>query len=273
MAYDDRRRAEGEGMTAMSAYGLPDSLTIESHGAVRVVRLDRPDELNAVDAEMHEGLSRLFWQFNEDTDVRAVVVTGRGTTFSAGGEFSYIKKLTTDPDLRRRSMGWSRRLVLGMVQSRVPIIAAVNGPAVGVACSMVSLSDIVYMSSSAHLCDPHVAVGLVAADGGPVSWPQLMSLMHAKEYSLTAARISAETAARIGLVNHICEPGMELDAALLCAQRIAAMPAGAVEATRRVLNLHLEHAVLATIDFAAASETSLLEGQVIRDIIAAMSAS
>ena len=141
-----------------------------------------------------------------------------------------------------------------MVRCRVPIVAAVNGPAVGLGCSLVALSDIVYMAESAHLADPHVMIGLVAADGGPVTWPLLTSLQLAKEYALTGDRIPAERAAQIGLVNHVCEDDAVLDQALACAHRIAALPRQAVEDTKRILNLHLERAVVATLDFALAAE-------------------
>ena len=141
-----------------------------------------------------------------------------------------------------------------MVGCRVPIVAAVNGPAVGLGCSLVALSDIAYMAESAHLADPHVLIGLVAADGGPVTWPLLTSLMLAKEYALTGDRIPARRAAEMGLVNHVVPDDEVLDAALACAGRIASSPQGAVEDTKRILNLHLERAVLATLDFALTAE-------------------
>ena len=110
-----------------------------------------------------------------------------------------------------------RQIVTGMVRCRVPIVAAVNGPAVGLGCSLVALSDIVFMAESAHLADPHVALGLVAADGGPVTWPLLTSLQLAKEYALTGDRIPAKRAAEIGLVNHVVPDDEVLEQALACA--------------------------------------------------------
>jgi len=141
-----------------------------------------------------------------------------------------------------------------MVGSRVPIVAAVNGAAVGLGCSLVALSDIVYMAESTHLADPHVLMGLVAADGGPVTWPLLMSLQLAKEYALTGDRIPARRAAEIGLVNHVCPDDEVLDQAMACAHRIARLPKGAVEDTKRVINIQLERAVLASLDFALSAE-------------------
>jgi enoyl-CoA hydratase len=97
-------------------------------------------------------------------------------------------------------------------------------------------------------------VGLVAADGGPVVWPLLTSLQLAKEYALTGDRIPARRAAEMGLVNHVCPDGEVMDQAMACARRIARLPKGAVEDTKRILNIQLERAVLATLDFALTAE-------------------
>ena len=235
-------------------YDVGPHLQVEEDGPVRLVRLDRPEQLNATNHELHQGLAELFPQIDADDEARAVVLTGNGRAFSAGGDFAYLDALARDDALRRQTLDHGRQIVTGMVACRVPVIAAVNGPAVGLGCSLVALSDIVYMAESAHLADPHVAVGLVAADGGPVTWPLLMSLQLAKEYALTGERIPARRAAEIGLVNHICPDDEVLDQALACAARIAALPRRAVEDTKRILNIHLERAVLATLDFALAAE-------------------
>ena len=152
------------------------------------------------------------------------VLTGAGRAFSAGGDFGYLDELSKDDELRHQTLMHGRQIVTGMVACRLPIVAAVNGPAVGLGCSLVALSDIVFMAASAHLADPHVLLGLVAADGGPVVWPLLTSLQLAKEYALTGDRIPAERAAAIGLANHVCPDDEVLDQAMACAHKIARLP-------------------------------------------------
>jgi enoyl-CoA hydratase/carnithine racemase len=237
-------------------YELPDVLRVDADGPVRVVRLHRPEQLNAINDELHLGLTRLFPQLTADSDARVAVITGEGRAFSAGGDFDLLDRMAKDPQLRQDVIAEGRELVLNMIRCRIPVVAAVNGPAVGLGCSVIALSDVVYMAESAYLSDPHVTVGLVAADGGPLTWPLHTSLLLAKEFAFTGDRISAERAAQIGLANHVCPDGEVLDAALAAAHKIAALPPQAVEATKRVLNLHVERAVLATIDFAMASETA-----------------
>jgi enoyl-CoA hydratase/carnithine racemase len=236
-------------------YDLPEVIRVEADGPVRIVRLARPEQLNAVNDELHLALTEVFPQLSADAQARVAVVTGEGRAFSAGGDFDLLDRMARDRALRRDVIAEGRELVLNMIRCRIPVVAAVNGPAVGLGCSVIALSDVVYMAESAYLSDPHVTVGLVAADGGPLTWPLHTSLLLAKEYAFTGDRITAARAAQIGLANHVLPDEEMLPAALAAAHRIATLPQQAVEATKRVLNLHVERSVLATIDFAMAAET------------------
>src|SRR5215472_15995943 len=123
-------------------YDMPQEILIEADGPVRVITLNRPDSLNAVNDALHTGLATLWGRLSEDYDARAAVLTGAGRAFSAGGDFAYLQEISRDPVLRAKTIGHSRDLVLGLARCRVPIVAAVNGPAAGLGCSLVALSDI-----------------------------------------------------------------------------------------------------------------------------------
>ncbi|NKY51014.1 enoyl-CoA hydratase/isomerase family protein [Nocardia vermiculata] len=251
-------------------YDLPDEVDVRAEGSVRIITLNRPDALNAVDDNLHTGLARLWPRLSEDREARVAVLTGAGRAFSAGGDFDYLGELSRDADLRAKTIAHGRDIVLGMARCRVPVVTAVNGPAVGLGCSLVALSDIVYIAEQAYLADPHVQVGLVAADGGPLTWPLHTSLLLAKEYALTGARIPAERAREMGLVNHVVEdPVAEARA---CAGRILQLPRQAVESTKRLLNLQLEHAVLATLDFALTAEDLTFQSEDLRANLARLTA-
>ena len=245
-------------------YELPASIRVESDGPLRIVRLARPEHLNALNEELHYGLTQVFPMLSADPGARVAVITGEGRAFSAGGDFDLLDRMVKDRALRTSVIAEGKELVLNMIRCRIPVVAAVNGPAVGLGCSVIALSDVVYMAESAYLADPHVAVGLVAADGGPLTWPLHTSLLLAKEYAFTGDRISAARAAAIGLANHVCKDGEVLPAAIAAAKKIAALPQQAVEATKRALNLHVERSVLATIDFAMAAETASFDTPALR---------
>jgi enoyl-CoA hydratase len=251
-------------------YDMPEEIEVRADGPLRIITLNRPGSLNAVNDALHTALARLWPRLSEDPAARAAVLTGSGKAFSAGGDYTYLEELSRDQDLRARTIAHGRDLVLGMARCRVPVIAAVNGPAVGLGCSLVALSDVVYMAETAYLADPHVQVGLVAADGGPLTWPLHTSLHLAKEYALTGARIPAARAVEFGLANHVvADP---LTEATACARRIAGMPRQAVESTKRMLNLHLERSVLAALDFAITAEDSSFQTEDFRTTIARLTA-
>lgn len=233
-------------------YDMPSEIDVRAEGALRIITLNRPDDLNAVNDSLHVGLARLWQRLTDDASARAAVITGSGKAFSAGGDFAYLAELAEDAGLRAKTIRDGREIVLGMARCRIPVIAAVNGPAVGLGCSLVALSDIVFIAPDAFLADPHVQVGLVAADGGPLTWPLHISLLLAKEYALTGTRIRAQRAVELGLANHVADDPFA--AAVECAKKIMELPQQAVESTKRVLNIHLERAVLASLDYALSAE-------------------
>ena len=233
-------------------YDMPDEVDVTADGQLRIITLNRPDELNAVNDPLHVGLARVWEALNEDATARAAVITGAGRAFSAGGDFNYLNELRKDEALRQKTIKHGRDLVIGMVRCRIPVIAAVNGPAVGLGCSLAALSDVVYLAESAFFADPHVSIGLVAADGGPLVWGSQISLLHAKEFALTGVRIKAERAVALGLANHVvAEP---LSEAIACAKKLIELPQQAVEATKRLMNMQLERSVTTSLDYANLSE-------------------
>ncbi|MGV0646168.1 enoyl-CoA hydratase/isomerase family protein [Mycolicibacterium sp. XJ879] len=233
-------------------YDMPDEIDVQADGALRIITLNRPDDLNAVNDALHVGLAKLWDALNEDADARAAVITGAGRAFSAGGDFNYLDELRNDEALRQKTIKHGRDIVIGMVRCRIPVVAAVNGPAVGLGCSLAALSDVVYIAEDAFFADPHVTIGLVAADGGPLVWGSQISLLQAKEFALTGVRIKAQRAVELGMANHlVVDPLAE---AIGCAKKLIELPRQAVEATKRLMNLQLEKSVLASLDYANLAE-------------------
>lgn len=175
-------------------------------GDILRITLARPDELNAVNAVMHDELVDLFGRLAEVYDLGAAIVTGAGRAFCAGGDLDLIVSGYGDPAVRIRQTRGGVFFARNLLSIRCPLIAAVNGPAVGLGATLALLSDIVVVSRTAWLADPHVKVGLVAGDGGTLIWPALLGPNRAKEFLMRGSRIPAEEAGRLGLVNHVVEP-------------------------------------------------------------------
>ena len=154
-----------------------------------------------------------------------------------------------------------------MLNLHVPVVAAVNGPAVGLGATLVTLCDIVYMAESAFLADPHVAVALVAGDGGALTWPFLTSLLHAKRYLLTGDRIPATEALALGLTNFVVAPDDVVPTALAFAQRLAALPPQAVQDTKAALNLRLREAAVHVLAHGLAAESQSHDTAAYREVV------
>ena len=231
-----------------------DHLRMEPDGPVMVLTLDNPAMKNAFLDDMHEALPEVWPHLADDPAVRAVVLTGAGSAFCAGGDIPGFVRRVEDPEHRHRLLRSAEALLRNIAAFPKPLVVAVNGPAVGLGATLAVAGDIVYMAESAFLADTHVSVGLVAGDGGAAMWPLLMGLHRAKEYLLTGDRIPAEACVEFGLANAAVPDGELMERSMAMARRLADQPAQAVRDTKRAINLHLQHALQTVLPFALAAE-------------------
>lgn len=232
---------------------------LEEQGPVCVVTLNRPEALNASNPELHRAMARLWRHLAEQPDIRAVVVTGAGRAFCAGGDMDLFKALHRDQATRQFLLDEAAHVITEMANFPLPVVAAVNGAAVGLGANIALLSDIVFMAESAYLCDPHVPVGLTAADGGAPLWPLFTSPLKAKEYLFTGARIPAAEAVQIGFANRVVPDGEVLKAALEFAGVLAEQPPQAIRSTKRAVNMHLTRAIAGVLEYALSAEFQSFE--------------
>jgi enoyl-CoA hydratase len=240
-------------------------IEIEDRGAVRIMTLNRPDKLNAISGELHEELLTALQRIKAARTIRAAVLTGSGRAFSAGADMQLIKRMQDDRAVRDETMAIARALFEEFASLRIPIIAAVNGAAVGAGCTLALLCDVVIMEKSSFLAETRVTVGLVPGDGGSILWPLLGGLAVAKAYLLTGDRISASEAWRLGLVHQVVDSD-PLGTAMAIAERIASYPALAVQETKRLLDLRLRESAM-DLDRAIEAESRCFDDDEHRSII------
>ena len=241
-------------MSANASLPKLDSIRFDRRGQVLVVTIDHPSSsLNAVDATLHADLTALFAHLRRETEARAVVLTGSGKAFSAGGDFDWFPTLRGADrlDALRRD---ARQLIQDLLDVEIPIVAALNGHAVGLGASIALLCDVIFMSTAATISDPHVRVGLVAGDGGAVIWPLALGPARAKQYLLTGDALSAAEAERIGLVNRVVAPDELMNAALAFAERLAAGAPLAIRYTKLAVNKLVKDALNTAFDASTALE-------------------
>jgi enoyl-CoA hydratase len=240
---------------------------VEQDGAVVTITLNNPEMRNAFLDDMHAAMRDIWWDLSEDDSVRAVIVTGAGSAFSAGGDIPGFIRSYEDNEHRRRSLRNAKRLMEAQAEFPKPVIAAVNGPAVGLGLNVALMSDIVYIADSTFIADTHVSIGLVCGDGGAVFWPLLMGLLKCKEYLLTGDRIPAAKAVELGLATRAFPSEDLMTEARKMADRLAALPHQALQETKRALNLHLQDYILRAAPFALMAESESFTTDDIRTTI------
>lgn len=232
------------------------TITLSREGPVLVTTLNRPDSLNAVDPTMHGELPYAFRAADRDPASNAVVLTGAGRAFCAGGD---VKRMATgEPSTMIHSAagvrGEAHDIVESLLSIEKPIVAMVNGPAVGLGATIALLCDVIVAAEDAKIGDTHVNVGLVAGDGGAIIWPSLIGVARAKEYLMTGRLLTGKEAADLGLVNRAV-PLEDLRAYVMeLANELAAKAPYAVRATKAAVNRILKQRVLELLDVSLAWE-------------------
>ncbi|WP_422077461.1 enoyl-CoA hydratase/isomerase family protein [Vannielia sp.] len=232
-------------MTELPSYA---TLLLERRGRCLTITMNRPEVLNAFASEMHGEMIAALAFAGSDPDSDVIVLTGAGRAFSAGGDLEQMERVIAEPGLFEAEAANAKRLIFTLLDIEKPLVARINGPAVGLGATLALFCDVSFAAESARIGDPHVSIGLVAGDGGAVIWPQLLGFARAKEYLMTGEILTAARATEIGLVNHAV-PDAELDARVeaFC-DRLLAGATEAIRWTKVTMNLELKRIAHALMD-------------------------
>jgi enoyl-CoA hydratase len=235
-------------------YGDYRALRFAREDDVLRITIDHPDSaLNTVDGLLHGELARLFRELKREDHARAIVLTGSGPAFSAGGDFAWFPTLQ-DPEQLEHLRRDAKQMIWDLLDVEIPIVAAVNGHAIGLGASLALLCDTIFMADTATLADPHVRVGVVAGDGGAAIWPLVLGPARAKQFLLTGDAIDAAKAERLGLVNEVVAASELQERALAFARRLAAGAPLALRYTKLAVNKLLKDALNVAFDTSTALE-------------------
>lgn len=237
---------------------------------VLTIALNRPEQLNSTNRQMHGELARIFPEAAYDTAVEVIVLTGAGRVFSAGGDLNFLQHCIDNADVFDEVAYEGKQIVYSMIDCEKPIIGRINGHAAGLGATLALMCDITFVADHAKISDPHVRVGLVAGDGGAVIWPQLIGYARAKEYLMTGKAITAPEAERIGLINYAV-PLAELDERVNAfVQELLNGATAAIRSTKAAINVTLKQLATASMEVSTGLERLSNRSPEHRDAIAAM---
>ena len=233
---------------------MADIILQQRDGPVLTVTLNMPEKRNPVsDPAMVDALCGVMQAADQDIGVRVVILTGAGSAFSSGGDLKAMAKPDNGglraslPAQTRRNYRYGiQRLPLMFQALEVPVVAAVNGPAIGAGCDLACMCDVRVAAQSARFAESFVKLGITPGDGGAWLLPRIIGFSRATELALTGEMIDADEALAIGLVSHVVPDDQLLDHARAIADKIAANPAHATRMTKRLLR-EAQNASLANI--------------------------
>lgn len=236
---------------AVRQYNL---LHLSRTGRLLTITMNRPELMNAVNLEMLQELSDVFTYAAKDPHSDVVVLTGSGKAFSAGGDLDHIAANAANPENFEYEAQLAKQIVFSMLDLEKPLVCRLNGHAIGLGATLALMCDVIFAINSAKIGDPHVALGLVAGDGGAAIWPQRIGFGRAKEYLLTGELLNAEKAEQIGLINHAF-PADELDLAVAAfCDRLLNGATKAIRWTKVLINQELKRIVHSLLDTGLAYE-------------------
>jgi enoyl-CoA hydratase len=209
----------------------------------KVIRITMTNgKMNSADQAMHQELGEIWGDVDRDPNVNSAIITGAGTTFSAGGDFGMIRDMVADFDARARAWKESRDLVYGIINCSKPIISAMRGVAVGAGLVCGLLADISIATKDCRIVDGHTRLGIAAGDHAAIIWPLLCGMAKSKLYLLLCDPVSGAEAERIGLISMVVDDP-ELDAkAIELAARLATGAQSAIRWSKYALNNWLRQA-------------------------------
>lgn len=215
--------------------GFPFSFERNIEGVLEVI-FDGPN-LNAVTAEVHAALPKLWTVIKDDDATRVVLVRGAGRAFSAGGSFDLIDEQIADHGALMRVLRETRDLVYAMIDFPKPVISAIHGPAVGAGLIVAMMSDIQIAAKNAVILDGHTRLGVTAGDHAALVWPMLCGMSKAKYYLLTCRKLRGEEAERIGLVSMCTEEEDLVSTAREVATELSFGAQDAIRLTKHSMNM------------------------------------
>jgi len=236
-------------------------------GGVLTLTMDNPP-MNSAGYDLQDELSYIFYDVARD-DCSVVVLTGEGRAFSAGGDMQEMLANTNDLHRVADMMVRAPHIVQSMLALDVPMIARVNGHAMGLGASLALLCDVVIMAEEAKIADPHVAMGLSAGDGGAFLWPLLIGYARARHHLLTGEALTGREAAEIGLIYRAVPRDRLDDEVAAYVARLSKGATFAIKATKRSINLALRAQAAALADAHAGIETLTLASADHREAVTA----
>ncbi|WP_067898168.1 enoyl-CoA hydratase/isomerase family protein [Nocardia vaccinii] len=229
-------------------------------GRVLVATLDRPAARNAIDVVLRREFRELLAALTNQRAIGAMVLTGAGDAFCAGGDVGMMTGfIQSDWRDRARNLEHGLLTLRDLLSVQQPVIAAVNGPATGLGATIAMACDLIVMADTATLADTHVNVGIVAGDGGTLLWPAAMSTVQAKQYLLTGQKMTAADAERFGVVNEVVPVADVVDRAVEIARGLAAGPRFAIEWTKHAINMRLIRDLYEQMPLSLALEAATFE--------------